>query len=75
MLEDKQVTVTAIGTPVEIRMDNSNAWDETPFLRTACPTFNGHLLVIVKAGCISGQTALSIVVEGLSSHEITLSLV
>ena len=75
MLEDKQVTVTATGAPVEIRMDNGNAWDETPFLRRECPTFNGHLLVIVKAGRTSGIVALQIQTEGLPSHEVTLKLV
>ena len=74
MLEDRNVTVRAEGASAEIRMDNGNAWDEAPFLRTACPTFNGHLLVLVKAGCTPGEVKLALDVEGLGKREVSLVL-
>ena len=74
MLEDKQVTVKAEGAPVEIRMDNGNAWEEAPFLRTACPTYNGHLMILVKAGCTPGEVTLTLDAEDFGTREIKLTL-
>ena len=75
MLEDKDVTVTATGAPVEIRMDNGNPWDTGAFLRTECPTHHGHLLVIVKAGTVPGEVNLTLDIADFSRREITLHLV
>jgi len=75
MLEDKGVTVTATGAPVEIRMDNGNPWDTGAFLRTECPTHNGHLLVIVKAGTVPGEVNLTLEIADFGRREITLHLV
>lgn len=74
MLENKQVTVKAEGVPVEIRMDNGNAWDEAPFLRNECPTHNGHLIILVKAGTNPGKVTLTINTEDFTTHEIVLNL-
>lgn len=73
MLEEKRVTVRSEGVPVEIRMDNGNAWDTEPFLRTACSTFNGHILIIVKAGKTPGEVKLTLEAEG-DEREIRLQL-
>ncbi|MGN0778119.1 MAG: glycoside hydrolase family 2 protein [Aristaeellaceae bacterium] len=74
MLEDRLVTVKAEGAPVEIRMDNGNAWDTTPFLRTACPTHNGHLLVLLKTGTAPGEVRLMLNVEGFGQRALALQL-
>lgn len=75
MLENRNVTVKTQGTaPVEIRMDNGNAWEETAFLRQECPTHNGHLMVLVKAGCMSGEVKLTLDVEGFGEREVNLTL-
>lgn len=74
MLEDRNVTVQAEGAPVEVRMDNGNAWDTAPFLRTACPTHNGHLLIVVKAGCTPGEVRLKMDIEGFGGREVLLTL-
>ena len=74
MLEDRQVTVTAEGAPVEIRMDNGSSWDTEPFLRTECPTCNGHLLILVKAGTVPGEVKLTLDITGFDQREISLRL-
>ena len=74
MLEDRMVTVTAEGAPVTILMDNGNVWDTEPFVRTACPTHNGHLLVLVKAGHAAGDVTINLNVEGFGLREINLKL-
>ena len=75
MLEDRRVAVKAEGAPIELRMDNGNAWDETPFLRTECPTHNGHLLVLVKAGTVPGEVRLTLEVDGFGQREIRVEIV
>ena len=74
MLEDKRVSVQADGAPVEIRMDNGNVWDVSPFLRTECSTFNGHLLVLLKAGTTPGEVRLTLDTEGFGRREIQFTL-
>lgn len=74
MLEDRAVSVRAEGVPVEIRIDNGNAWDEAPFLRTECPTHNGHLLIVAKAGCTAGKVRLYMDIAGFGSREVLLTL-
>lgn len=74
MLEDRQVTVSAEGTPVTIMMDNGDAWEADGFVRTACPTHNGHLLVLIKAGCTPGAVDVTLDVEGFGQRKIHLTL-
>lgn len=74
MLEDRQVTVKAEGAPVTILMDNGNAWDTESFRRTACKTFNGHVLVLVQAGHTPGQLRLTLETEGFAPREVQLNL-
>ncbi len=80
MLEDKLVTIKAEGmlpaevSPVEILMDNGNAWDTEPFRRNACPTHNGHLLIVVKAKETPGTVILRLDIEGFGVREVTLNL-
>ena len=59
---------------MEIRMDNGNVWDVSPFLRTECPTFNGHLLVLLKAGTTPGEVRLTLDTEGFGRREIQFTL-
>ena len=74
MLEDRQVSVHAEGVPVEIRMDNGNVYDTAPFLRTECPTLNGHLLILLKAGTVPGPVRILLEVEGFGTREVCLKL-
>ena len=74
MLEDRMVRVTATGAPATILMDNGSAWDTEPFERTACPTCNGHLLVLVKAGHTAGEVHLTLDIQGFGQREVTLTL-
>ena len=55
-------------------MDNGNVWDVSPFLRTECPTFNGHLLVLLKAGTTPGEVRLTLDTEGFGRREIQFTL-
>jgi len=59
---------------MEIRMDNGNVWDVSPFLRTECPTLNGHLLVLLKAGTMPGEVRLALDIEGFGPREIQFTL-
>lgn len=74
MLENRLVTVSSGGAPVEIRMDNGDPWDTAPFLRRECTTHNGHLLVLVKSGCTPGVVHLVLTVEGFGQRCIDLTL-
>ena len=75
MLEDRHVTVTPDAPELaQILMDNGDPWDSTPFRRLQCPTFNGHLLILVKAGCTPGDTTLTIDIEGFGQRIVTLHL-
>ena len=74
MLEDKQVQVKASGAPVTLLMDNGDPWDTAPFARCGCPTWNGHLLILVKAGCTPGDVRLEMEIEGFGSRELTLTI-
>lgn len=73
MLEDRKVTVQAEGVPVTILMDSGNVWDTTPFLRSECPTNNGHLLVLVK-GNTPGAVKITLDVEGFGQREVNLTM-
>ncbi len=59
---------------MEIRMDNGNVWDVSPFLRTECPTLNGHLLVLLKAGTTPGKVSLTLYIEDFGPREIQFTL-
>lgn len=55
-------------------MDNGNVWDVSPFLRTECPTLNGHLLVLLKAGTTPGKVSLTLYIEDFGPREIQFTL-
>ncbi len=74
MLENRRVSVKAKGAPVQILMDNGDAWSLEPFEKTESTLFNGHLLIIVKAGIEKGEAEIEIDVEGFETRRVTLTL-
>jgi len=73
-LENRKVTVRACGAPVRILMDNGDASCVGSFARAQQETFNGHLLVLLLAGCEAGETKITLDVEGFGEREIALML-
>ncbi|MBQ5771068.1 MAG: DUF4982 domain-containing protein, partial [Clostridia bacterium] len=74
MLENLSVAVSAKGAPVTILMDSGNAWSETPFETLRGETFNGHMLILIKAGTEKGMTEITIDVEGFDTRRVAIEL-
>ncbi len=74
VLEDKNVTISASGAPVSILTDNGNAFCTLPFDSLEIPTFNGHLMIIVKSGETAGEAAIRIKVQDFEEQIVKIRL-
>jgi len=74
MLENRNVSVRAKGAPVTILMDNGNAWSEKPFVTDEGEMFNGHMLIVVKAGLEKGEAEIEIDVQGFEKKYVRIAL-
>ena len=74
MLKDRDVTVTTVGVPVTVLMDNGDPWDIQGFERSSCPTHDGHLLILIKAGLTPGKVTVTIETDGLSTETLKVDI-
>ena len=74
MLKDRDVTVTTAGVPVTVLMDNGDPWDIQSFECDSCPTHDGHLLILIKAGLNPGKVTVTIKTDGMSAETLEVDL-
>ena len=73
MLEDRMVRIALEG-PATFLCDNGNAYSLLPFDAPEQPMFNGHMLVMVRAGHQAGEARLTLTVEGFEPRVVTVRI-
>lgn len=73
MLENRQVHISLEGSAA-LLCDNGDAYSLQPFDASEQTMYNGHLLVMVKAGHQAGAVHLTLTVEGFDPRVVSLAL-